>query len=392
MNQLQKNHSEKKLHLHYLDGLRGLAALYVVLVHIEPSIGEELPTLWLWFGKFLRYGAFAVVIFIVLSGYGLMLSVVRSQKGYVSGGLLDYIKRRSRRILPPYYAALGFCILLAIAIFLIERFTPFQWNEFAGKGSFEPKFSLIDVLSYLLLIHNLSPSTHIAINPPMWTVASEWQLYFFFPLLLLPIWRRFGLLTVVISAFLIGTAPLYLLNRLFETANPWLLGIFALGMAATDIGFSQKPQLIAMRNSLRWDLLAIVFTAIAFVTEWKQLGLDIWIGRSFFGLAVACLFIYCTKLSLDGKKLPSILRILEHPWAIALGTFSYSLYLTHGPILVLLRYFLVSQPLSPFMFATLSYVMGVVMSLVFAYPFYLIFERPFISSFIKKPKVNDAVI
>jgi peptidoglycan/LPS O-acetylase OafA/YrhL len=226
----------------------------------------------------------------------------------------------------------------------------------------------------------------------MWTVASEWQLYFLFPLLLLPIWRRFGLLTAVTTAFLIGIAPLYLLNRFLETTNPWLLGIFAFGVAAADIGFSQQPKLVAMRNSLPWELLAIVFTCIAFVTEWQQLGLDIWIGRSFFGLAVACLFIYCTNLSLEGKNLPLTLGILEHPWAIALGSFSYSLYLTHGPILVLLRYFLVSQSMSPSTFAALSYLLGVVMSLVFAYPFYLIFERPFISSFTKKPKVNDAII
>ncbi len=112
MAELAKNNSEKKLHLRYLDGLRGLAALYVVLVHIDPYIEAELPTLWFWFAKTLRYGAFAVVIFIVLSGYGLMLSVIRSQSGYVAGGLLGYIKRRSRRILPPYYAALGFCLLL----------------------------------------------------------------------------------------------------------------------------------------------------------------------------------------------------------------------------------------------------------------------------------------
>ncbi len=36
----------KRLHLPYLDGLRGLASLYVVLVHVEPGIGEQLPIHW----------------------------------------------------------------------------------------------------------------------------------------------------------------------------------------------------------------------------------------------------------------------------------------------------------------------------------------------------------
>ncbi|BAZ20557.1 acyltransferase 3 [Kalymmatonema gypsitolerans NIES-4073] len=381
--------NDKKPHLRYLDGLRGIAALYVVLVHIEPSIGEQVPALLEFFTKTLKYGRVSVVIFIVLSGYVLMLPVVRS--GYVSGGLLGYIKRRARRILPPFYAALFFCLFLAATIFALEQFTSFQWDKVAGAGPFSPKFSLIDVLCHLLLVHNLSQETYMSINPPLWTVATEWQLYFFLPLLLLPIWRRFGLTSVVIAAFLIGIAPLYLLNGLFETASPWFLGLFALGMAAADIGFSEKPNLIAMRKSLPWRALAIAFTCIGFLTEWRKLGLDIWINESFFGLAAACLFIDSTESVTNRKKPRLIVRLFEHPWALALGTFSYSLYLIHGPVLVLVRYFLFSLQLSPGMFAVISYVAGVTISVLVAYLFYLVFERPFMSGFLKARKVKDAV-
>ncbi len=384
MNQLTERPISQRLHLHYLDGLRGIASLYVVFVHVEPYKGEQLPIFWLFFEKILRYGGFSVVVFIVLSGYVLMLPVARSQNGHLSGSLIDYIKRRSRRILPPYYAALFLSVFLAMTIFVLETFTSFQWNKVAGEGPFSPNFSLIDVLSHLLLIHNLSHSTYLTINPPMWSVATEWQLYFFFPLLLLPLWRRFGLLSVVIAAFVIGIAPFYLLNGFSMSSSSWFIGLFALGMAAADIGFSQKPQLMAIRNSLRWEILAIVFTVIAFLTEWKQVGLDIWIGQSFCGLAGVCLFIYCTKLMIEGKKLPYPIRLLEHPWVVALGAFSYSLYLIHGPVLVLVRYFLFNLPISPSMFAATCYLVGVGMSLVIAYWFYLVFERPFMSSLLKK--------
>ncbi|MEH1921132.1 acyltransferase family protein [Nostoc sp.] len=383
--------TDKRLHLPYLDGLRGLASLYVVLVHIEPSFGEQLPRLWSLFARTMKYGAFSVVTFIVLSGYVLMLPVARSENGYLTGNLMNYIKKRSQRILPPYYVNLFICLLLAATIFILERFTYFQWNESAGAGAFSPKFSLIDVLSHLLLVHNLSGSTYLTINPPMWTVATEWQIYFLFPLLLLPIWRRFGLFLVVIVAFGIGITPIYLFNGLFESANPWLLGIFCLGMGAADIGFSRKPQLVAIRNSLPWGFLAIIFTCIAFLTEWRQLGLHIWINQSFCGLAVACLFISLTKSIVEGKQPSLILRILQHPWAIALGTFSYSLYLMHGPVLVFVRYFLFYLPISADMFATASYLVGTVISLIISYWFYLFFERPFMSSFLKKRKIKDAM-
>ncbi|RUT01542.1 hypothetical protein DSM106972_066390 [Dulcicalothrix desertica PCC 7102] len=213
----------------------------------------------------------------------------------------------------------------------------------------------------------------------MWSVATEWQLYFLFPFLL-PIWRRFGLLSVVFAAFIVGILPFYILNDFSMASSSWFIGLFTLGMAAAEIGFSQKPKLISLRNSLPWGNLAIILTPIAFVTEWKKLGLPIWIGQSFFGIVSACLFIYCTRFVIEGKKLPHVLSILEHPWAVALGAFSYSLYLTHGLVITITRYLLFGLNITPFMFAAASYLIGILASLVFAYWFYLIFEKPFISS------------
>ncbi len=161
-------------------------------------------------------------------------------------------------------------------------------------------------------------------------------------------------------------------------------------MAAAEIGFSQKPKLVSMRNSLPWGALSIVFTIVAFITEWRKLGLHIWIGHSFFGVASACLFIYCTKFITDGKKAPLILKIFEHPFAIDLGTISYSLYLTHGLVLSLVRYGLFNLQLPAGAFANASYLLGTIASLLFAYPFYLLFERPFMSNFLQKRKLQDA--
>jgi peptidoglycan/LPS O-acetylase OafA/YrhL len=87
--------------------------------------------------------------------------------------------------------------------------------------------------------------------------------------------------------------------------------------------------------------------------------------------------------------LPYYIRLFEHPWVVTLGAFSYSLYLIHGPVLVLVRYFLFNLPISPSMFATTSYLLGVPMSLLISYWFYLVFERPFMSSFLKKRKPKD---
>ncbi len=75
----------------------------------------------------------------------------------------------------------------------------------------------------------------------------------------------------------------------------------------------------------------------------------------------------------------------------ALGIFSYSLYLAHRPVLVLVRYFLFSLQLSPVIFAVTSYILGLATSLVIAYLFYLLFERPFVSGLLKKRKAKDVL-
>ncbi|HLH78655.1 MAG TPA: acyltransferase family protein [Chthonomonas sp.] len=113
-----------RLRLEFLDGLRGFASLYVMVYHCFLGYNSltnqlaSLPSYWmgkliklLYFGLF-NFGHEAVVVFIVLSGYVLMLPVARTQDGHMPKGVWDYFKRRARRILPPYYAALAICFLL----------------------------------------------------------------------------------------------------------------------------------------------------------------------------------------------------------------------------------------------------------------------------------------
>lgn len=388
INQETQLNSKRKLHFKYLDGLRGLAALYVLFVHIDPVLNPEIATQFpLWFSlflKFLRNGAFSVVIFITLSGYGLMLSIARSQSGFIKGGILGYLKRRSWRILPSYYISLGVCLLMAVGVFLLERFSEFRWDKVAAGVQFNPHFSLWDLSTHLLLIHNLSLDTYRAINPPLWSIGSEWQLYFIFPFLLLPIWRKWGIKLTVVTGFIIGLIPVYLFNDAFSSAAPWFIGIFALGMAAADIGFSQEPNVIKLRQTLPWKTLALVFTILALITEWRPLGLHLWIGETFLGLACTCLFISCTEQVLQNQPLPRILQIFEHPWIVALGGFSYSLYLIHGPIVTVVRYILVNLNLPPLTFAIAFFLIATFSSLIISYLFFLAFERPFISNLTNK--------
>ncbi|MHC5755643.1 MAG: acyltransferase family protein [Nostoc sp.] len=384
MAHISKIFNEQKLRLSFLDGMRGLAALYVVFCHISLQHLENLPQ-WINFPtKLVRYGSFSVAIFIVLSGYCLMLPVVRSPTDSIPGTLFDYFLRRARRIIPPYYVVIFLCCLLALVILGLERFTTFSWRDLSYDW-FSPEFSIQDVILHLFLIHNLTPGTQVyVINLPLWSVALEWQIYFLFPLVFLPLWRRWGWFSIISTAFLIGLMPHYLFNGYMDVSRPWFVGSFTIGMAAADIVFSQKPHLIKLRKSLPWGRLTAIFTGVAILTEWGKLGVEPWIFETFASIAAACLIIYCTKIVIEQKTRPLILSLFEHPWLLALGGFSYSLYLTHGPIVTLVRHWLLSLKISPVMFTVTQYIVSVTFSLLFAYLFHLRFERPFISSFSKK--------
>ena len=201
------------IHFRFLDGLRGLAALYVVLYHAQTMLREDLPKR-IWLGLFpLELGRFSVTIFIVLSGYCLMLPIARSANQRLNGGFAGYMKRRSRRILPPYYAALVLSLLLATVFPYLHPYnvgrTPGTLNDFT--------YSVI--LSHSLLLDNLSVGWASKINSPMWSVATEFQIYFLFPSLLIPLWRRFGLTAMVIIGFIIGLTP-FLVFHLSDLCSP----------------------------------------------------------------------------------------------------------------------------------------------------------------------------
>ncbi len=391
-----------RLRLDYLDGLRGLAALYVVLHHAYYGLTAEasLPPLVARLTYWLYLGRSAVDIFIVLSGYCLMLPIVRSQEGRLQGGALGFLQRRARRILPPFYAAMGVTLLLIALVPALHDLSHPQalWSEAL------PAFTPGVIVSHLLLVHNFDPRWHSKIDYPMWSVATEWQIYFLFPLLLLPLWRRFGSVIAASAAFLIGLVPLILFFNRFSGVSPQFLGLFALGMAAADLNFSSKTPLFLCRERLSWGWMAVLLVAgLVLVSLWHTpWPLSLAFKDVLVGAATACLLVFCTRYltrhhetavarsPATRRDAPWVLRLLESRPAVALGVYSYSLYLIHAPVLAACQYFLRPLPLPPTLALVLMLGAGVPLALLFSYLFHLAFERPFLSRSLGKALEKSA--
>lgn len=334
--------------------------------------------------RLFAFGHEAVAVFIVLSGYCLMLPVVRSwsvtpETPTSSIPLFNvpaYFARRAFRILPPYYAALLFSLALLAAVPALRQPNPHTiWDDSL------PGLTASAVASHLFLVHNWAPQWAYQINGPLWSVATEWQIYFFFPSVLLPAWRRFGTPAAVLVAIALGSAPMLLLPRASASACPWYLGLFAFGMAAAHVGFSQRPFVARLRERLPWGWLSGLACAgcgvfgIGFARFWFR---DKTITDPLVGAATALLLVYLTLRRPSMSKPPRLLGLLEAPALVQVGHFSYSLYLTHLPIVALCYLALSKATLSPFALALALLLVGTLASLGVGYLFFLTVERHFL--------------
>jgi peptidoglycan/LPS O-acetylase OafA/YrhL len=387
-----------RVRLEFLDGLRGLAAFYVLLFHARYAVAgnlddAHLPSWFYWTSAWMQPGYYAVGVFILLSGYCLMLPVVRSADGKLRGGVGSYLKRRARRILPPYYATLAISLLIILLIPGMSTPAGVWWDQSL------PAFGSDVIWSHLLLVHNFSEAWQGKINGVLWSIAAEWQIYFLFPLFLLPLWRKFGVKTLVLVSFLIPFLPFLAIGGLGHRLRPWYISLFALGMAGAAIGFSQIPKDISLRDKGRWGTVAAVFFGLfgllwgaGLVLHNPRLWLQMRAIEIILGFATVATIILCARsLSSDSDApLPAVLRLLDHRWVVWLGTFSYSLYLTHAPVLALLHLAARTAHFSMPAIFVLMLGAGVPLSVAVAYGFHVVFERRFMPGHLAAVAANKA--
>jgi peptidoglycan/LPS O-acetylase OafA/YrhL len=342
-----------------LDGLRGVAAVFVVLNHIFLRAWPGFPAdnAPFWAAEFI-YGRFAVVVFIVLSGFSLGLAPARS--GWRLGSVTEFARRRAWRILPPYWAALAFSLVMT-------------WYVLAQPG--QPLPDRKSVIVYGLLVQNAVPA-----GPPnraFWSIAVEAQLYVLLPLLLLLI-RRVNTVVVVtvVAAVEVAVGALGphvgITNDTLVNYTPDLAMLFAIGVLAAGVVTASERQ-----RARPWAgyALAAAVPVVALISvkgaTWTNENL-FWVDLA-WGPAIGCLLA-----AFATSHARPLARVLETRPLRRLGSFSYSLYLTHAPIVIAVSYGLVLGHVAAGT-ATFLVLTAIVLPLTicFAWLFASVFELPF---------------
>ncbi|WP_433292444.1 acyltransferase family protein [Actinoplanes sp. CA-030573] len=341
-----------------LDGLRGLCALYVLLFHCWAYTFLGFPRYrgpaWLsWLG----FGRLAVVMFLILSGFSLAMTAAGN--GWRLGSLGRYARRRAWRILPAYWAALAFSLVIA-------------WTVVRQPHSAEPTSG--SVVVYTLLLQDLfsAPTP----NGAFWSISVEALLYGLLPLLVL-LCRRFGpaaMLAVV-------TAPVVVVGfAVFDGSPPqadnWLAphlvpvfaaGVVAAGVVAAGRSFHRVP----------WALLAVLAAAPVGYLVLHQGSR--WMVHHYYwvDLAVAPAMTMLLLAVVSGRP-AALIRLLDSRPLKRLGSFSYSLYLIHLPIVVVITLKLAIPRLGRGMTSfTVTTLLAGGLSLAGAWLFAKLFEAPF---------------
>jgi peptidoglycan/LPS O-acetylase OafA/YrhL len=348
-----------------LDGIRGLAALYVVINHVFlrafPGYPVDHAPFWAaWF----IFGRFAVVVFIVLSGFSLALAPARH--GWRLDGLRQFARRRARRILPAYWAALAFS--LAVAWLIVAQ---------PGHGMPDAKSVLVNGLLVQNIVGARSP------NAAFWSMAVEVQLYLLFPLLLLTVRRRGAIVmlatvTLVVAAVGVFGPHIRHVDTFVIESAPDLAALFALGvLTAGIVGAS------GARRSWPWGWLALgAATPVLAIIWWRG---SVWtLDRLFWvdlaiGPAIACLLA-----ALATGHAARVRRVLDARPIRNLGLSSYSLYLTHAPIVVIVYERIVAGRVAqgvPAFAVTLAIALP--LTIAFARLFAAVFEKPFLRGHVR---------
>ncbi len=300
----------------FVDGLRGLAALGIVMFHIWWYEPEPYPTLGsepgLIDAVFLKVRG-GVQVLLVISGF--VIAYTMRKTWVTPREISTFIGRRLIRLVPSYWVAIGFVILTD----LICR----DWGDLTSP--FEGQLSLARISAHLTFLQDVTG--HDPLGAGMWTICIEMQFYFVAilgwglaqqlfprPVASEPRPSMLGLLVVF--------APVALISlfhwRSLESTSPWVthfLWMFFLGM----LTWWTLDKTVSWIVSATIVIIAIV--ELAFNVDWQY--------ENTVALVTA-LAIFTAGCQ------DRLYSWLNWPWLQYLGRISYSLYLIHFPVCHLL--------------------------------------------------------
>ena len=343
-----------------LDGLRGLAATYVVINHSRgfvqrggAELAKEIPfDNWSIFDnlyysglQLTTLGKEFVVFFFVLSGFSIAHSLTKKPE------IFPFYKRRLIRLYPPYILAL---IYAALVFLLVSTFTP---NVFNGY-----EISVFDNVEYVVL--NLFYFPKGSLIDQFWSLTHEVIFYIILPLCFVKRLRMY----LFISTVLYVAGWIYNWNGLAGSTIPTqFLFDYNFYFAAGILIYKNYDKAVDFFSfKIKYFLvLSILIFGLSVIIKFK-LGDD--------NKVTPLLFCYLSILMLVNFLKYSISNVVFR----FLGNLSYTIYITH--IASIYLFILLMNEFGIFYGRTTDipfiWILAVIFSLLLSWPIYLLAENP----------------
>ncbi len=312
-----------------LTGLRGVAALWVVLYHMAFASSLDVPVL--------DRGYLGVDVFFILSGFILSyVHAARSHRDYPR-----FLRARMARIFPLNMAVLG---VLGLIVLLVPGFAsryPLADQRF-GPDSF---------LASLLLVQNWAYWLPTCWNTPSWSLSAEWMAYLLFPgFMAATQWGRGALAPMACATAALAGLVAVLLAKGAPTPDvEGMPGMLRMGFEFACGCFLFRATANGLRPLPRAAELAVLGLLLLAMARRELVFLAL------FGLAGVVL--------LAAQNRGWVARALSARPMVFLGEISFSIYMVHWLVLQLSSWALAAAAPGPaaaalWQLATLAAILG----------------------------------
>ncbi|MBU3677073.1 MAG: acyltransferase [Chitinophagaceae bacterium] len=375
-----------KIYLPNLNTLRAVAALMVVISHIELKksiLGlGGLSTLKNW-------GTIGVSLFFVLSGFLITYLLMVEKENFKTINVKDFYLRRILRIWPLYF------LVIAFVYVLIPYILPAYYQS-------EPeRFTLTSVLYNVFFLTNFSLVLKLTpvIISNIWSIGIEEQFYIFWPWVMKQKEKTYTkLILLVIFIIPIGKLCTMLLNHWLHSDQIRIaskiitttrIDCMAIGAFFGVLGYRKNIQLFRFNLNYavfttRWvQVLCYSIVLSTFIIAQFTTRLDL-----FFNFALYPWLFAIIILNLSTN--PNTLFNLENKITNYIGVISYSIYLNH--MLVMYLWFPFIKPyistLTPMIQNIIIYPSTLMLVFLVSHITYNYFEKQFLKLKKKFAHVN----
>lgn len=352
-----------------IEGLRGWLAWTVVFSHIVVASNLYAKGVGLVLD---RAGGTSVMIFVIISGFVITHLLIEKHESY---GL--YIFRRFMRIFPLFAVT---CVIGYFSLpVLVEASSRLPWRDaplFTSHSEavhsqiayFWPNFFAHLTMMHGAISENILPRSAIVFNSPAWSFSLEWQFYLVAPLAIVAARRlsvalaTITILTALCIAYDFGAFGSFELPSLLFASAPF----FAVGIASR-IAYPK------LAGSLRNPAIVLALLVAQIPLGWDSAPFLIW------GCVYATLITDRRHLlPIDEAAMKIASLMLESRFSTLMGTRSYSIYLSHMPVISLILYALTSLFVDLSQTDTFLALLVTVTPLTFAFTciLYITVEKP----------------